>query len=367
MIVLSFGTEAAVVRSYLASMRRRISPPKLLAHVDSPDSRTIHTDRRALTFRGWAISQCGREVTLRIRNGDQTLAETPCDQARGDVFQRHARRFGLNHPFCGFEAKVDLFQFITSDSGTCTLDFHAGESSTTAGPYRVLLATGIPHGRGEYKDVWNTGTHRLDHARLVIAGGLDDEIWRATATGSAQLLRDAVGIAKSDVILEIGCGIGRVGEILAPLCREWIGGDVSDRMLEHMAHRLSHLPNVRPLPLNGYDLRNVPTESVDVVYATAVFLHLDEWERYRYVKDGFRVLRPGGRMMVDGYNLLTDSGWRIFQENEDYYHPRVRPPSVSRASTPQELETYFRRAGYEDIRQAVVDPCVYTWGRKPDR
>ena len=34
------------------------------------------------------------------------------------------------------------------------------------------------------------------------------------------------------------------------------------------------------------------------MYCTGVFRHLDEWDRYRYLLESCRVLKPGGRFAV---------------------------------------------------------------------
>jgi hypothetical protein len=46
---------------------------------------------------------------------------------------------------------------------------------------------------------------------------------------------------------------------------------------------------------------------------------------------------------------MTDEGWAVFEDLAKI-DPARRPPNVSRQSTPQELETYVARAGYENIR-----------------
>ena len=110
-------------------------------------------------------------------------------------------------------------------------------------------------------------------------------------------------------MLEIGCGVGRVGASLAPRCARWIGADVSAEMLRHARAALAGHANVSLVHLNGVDLAGVDDASVDVAYCTGVFMHLDEWERYRYLAEAFRVLRPGGRVYVDNINLLSPEGW----------------------------------------------------------
>lgn len=148
-----------------------------------------------------------------------------------------------------------------------------------------------------------------------------------------------MGISADDVVLEIGAGVGRVGAALAPICKEWIGTDVSDNMIGHMRERLAGFKNVRTVVTDGYGLAPIPSEAVDVVYSTVVFMHLDEWERYNYIKEGFRVLKPGGRMLVDNVDLTSDEGWKFF-ESHCAIAPAERPAQISKTSTPAELETY---------------------------
>ena len=79
-------------------------------------------------------------------------------------------------------------------------------------------------------------------------------------------------------------------------------------------------------------------DSIDVVYCTVVFMHLDEWDRYEYVKEAFRVLKPGGRAYFDNFNLMSEEGWAIF---ESHHQISERPSHISKSSTPQELLKYF--------------------------
>jgi ubiquinone/menaquinone biosynthesis C-methylase UbiE len=181
---------------------------------------------------------------------------------------------------------------------------------------------------------------------------------------TVRLLKQCVGVRQDDVILEIGAGVGRVGAVLAPLCREWIGADVSENMVDYIQRRLQAFDNVRTVVLNGYDLSNIESDSVDLVYCTVVFMHLEEWERYGYVREGLRVLREGGRMLVDNINLVSNEGWALFEQHFAL-PPSERPPHISKPSTPQELEAYFRHAGFTAIEQAENGLWIVTYGVKP--
>ncbi len=98
------------------------------------------------------------------------------------------------------------------------------------------------------------------------------------------------------------------------------------------------MPRLVVLP--GYDLSNIASGSIDLVYCTVVFMHIEEWERYGYIQEGLRVLREGGRMLVDNVNLLSDEGWAFF-ERHFALPPGERPPHISKLSTPQELGKTF--------------------------
>jgi SAM-dependent methyltransferase len=213
--------------------------------------------------------------------------------------------------------------------------------------------------------VWDAQAGSEDAAKLAVAGYTDEAELDRTAAATLALLEETVGVRPADTILEIGCGVGRVGRVLAPRCREWVGADVSANMLAHARRRLADLPNARTVLLNGYDLAGVPTASLSVVYCTVVFMHLEEWERFRYVRDAFRVLKPGGRLFVDNFNLLSDEGWALFGQHLAM-DPLDRPAHVSKSSTPQELAAYFRRAGFSHIRQKETGLWVVTWGVKDE-
>lgn len=44
-------------------------------------------------------------------------------------------------------------------------------------------------------------------------------------------------------------------------------------------------------------------------------MHITDWDRYGYILEAMRVLRPRGRMYVDNLNLLTDEGWAAFEQS----------------------------------------------------
>lgn len=219
--------------------------------------------------------------------------------------------------------------------------------------------------RGDYKSVWNSLSGSKRDAFLVVSGYTDEDQFHEDAEDTMDVLRDTVGIRPDDVFLEIGCGVGRVGRVLSPFVREWIGCDVSRNMLRLAGRRLLGLENVRLQEVSGYDLQPIPDGSVDVVYSTVVFMHLEEWDRYNYVLEAKRVLRPGGRFYCDNVDLASPRGWAVFEDSRLQFRPSERPSQISKASTKPEIETFLRRAGFADVNVANrLDFWVYGWATK---
>jgi SAM-dependent methyltransferase len=220
--------------------------------------------------------------------------------------------------------------------------------------------------RREYGRVWDSVAQSRSDAMKAVAGYDDAGEWARSGRATAEDVAAETGLTAADTVLEIGCGAGRVGEHLAPRCGKWIGADVSRNMLAHAQAALAAAPNVAFVPLSGDGLPASLDASIDVVYCTTVFMHLEEWDRYRYIQDAFRALKPGGRLYVDSFSLLSPDGWALFEQTAKL-PPGERPPHVSKSSTPQELQVFVEKAGFEAIRVRDGQLFVTVIARKPAR
>jgi ubiquinone/menaquinone biosynthesis C-methylase UbiE len=230
---------------------------------------------------------------------------------------------------------------------------------------RALEIYGVQN-RSDYKSTWEALAPTERDARMYVAGHTDTDEWDRSARVTQSVLSEYVGLNPTDIILEIGCGMGRVGKVLAPGCARWIGTDISSGMLDCARHQLAGFENIELVELKDVGLEPIADASIDLVYCTVVFMHLLEWDRYRYVEEAKRVLKPGGRCYFDNVDITTDHGWKVFLESAHF--PRnERPPHLSMTSSGDELETYGTRAGFADV-------AIHRWGgawvaltgRKPD-
>ena len=187
---------------------------------------------------------------------------------------------------------------------------------------------------------------------------------RESARPTVRNLSELAGITVQDDVLEFGCGVGRIGRELAPLCRSWTGSDISKNMLTYASERLGGLGNVRLKLLQGEGLSEFADSSFDVVYCTNMLAHLDEIDRWYYVQDAFRVLRPGGRLFIDTIDVESDEGWAMFVQGPSPHLESARLPFMPRFSTAAELKNYAHRAEFAQVETHHRPPLVILIAQK---
>ncbi|MEO8286659.1 MAG: class I SAM-dependent methyltransferase [Chloroflexota bacterium] len=219
----------------------------------------------------------------------------------------------------------------------------------------------------DYKKIWDNLSVSFEDAGHFVGYEGDEQQIRANGAKTAAFLRDVLQIGPNDRVLEIGCGIARIGRELAPYCGEWHGADISGNMIAHARGRTKDIPNIflDELPESSLDIFS--DNYFDCVYSSIVFMHLDKVEVFRYIKDALRVLAPGGRAYFDTYNILSPEAWQQFQDIVQNYPAGKRPGHVSQFSTPQELQKYLEEAGFHSIHIDGQNPqLVVALGRKPE-
>ena len=329
--------------------------------VDTPRNGQVYS--AWLEVKGWATSLNGGAVRVRLDLNGRTARTLAPAGNRPDV----ALAYSDYHvsPECGFETRIPRAEMPDTEECRLTISVLVGSRVRDQRTFTIFRhPEPLPaNPRGDYAEVWNQAAPSDQVARTSVCCTDDEQEYARSGKSSAETIRRDAEISTSDDVLEIGCGTGRIGVHLAPYCRSWVGADVSAKMIGYAQQRLRDHPNVTFTLLNGYDLGGLADESVDVVYCMAVFMHLDEWDRFRYMSDSFRVLRAGGRIYFDNFNLAGDDGWRLF-EDLARRDPARRPPNISKASTAEELHTYALRAGFADVKVYPGPLWVAVFGRK---
>lgn len=157
---------------------------------------------------------------------------------------------------------------------------------------------------------WRAGFDRLA-ATSPEAGvalyALGDPALLAAATAEVVEALDGWGLlGEGRDALDLGCGMGRFTEAMAPRLRSVLGLDISPGMVAE-ARRRSGRPNAAYAVGSGRDLAGVTDATVDLVLAADVFPYLVEAGlAAAHVAEVARVLRPGGVAAVLNYSYRGD-------------------------------------------------------------
>ena len=204
-----------------------------------------------------------------------------------------------------------------------------------------------------YKDTWNDRSKSAEAAIAAVDGSTDETIVQHTGRWGAEQVKAGLDVQPGDHVLELGCGVGRIGRELAPSCGHWTGVDISENMIRHARNRLSALGNVSFHQLTRTSLDMLADNSIDKAYSIAVFCHMDKEDLYLYLQELNRVVKPGGLIFVETWNLASDIGWQRWA-----YEPRVwknadhtqrKDVARNQFCTPDEFELYVSKAGFHPL------------------
>ena len=131
---------------------------------------------------------------------------------------------------------------------------------------------------------------------------------RATREIVAQLEMWNV-LSQKRVVLDIGCGIGRVAAELAPRVREVHGIDVSAKMIAAATRRCGQMENVKFQKGNGRDLSEFGDQAFEAAVAVDTFPYLNQSGAdlvRSFFSESWRVLKPGGDLVILNYSYRGD-------------------------------------------------------------
>lgn len=273
----------------IRSVIRKVTPSDFYASLERPFAQEATSEK--IIVRGWAYSTRARQVSGEIiieRGRSGTAADSASaitiplqfTVSRADV--AHNFQLSGDRTRVGFEHEIPWSKLGSSSAARVTVHLKNEVSSLHYGPLLVFRVE--PHNlqnRSDYKSVWESVTEDHGAAMEAVAGFRNYDEFMASGISTANTMIDRLAITKDDVVRQIGCGTARIGAALAASCKKWIGTDISAKMLEYARQNLRGIDNAEVLELPTCSLSPFADGSIDCVYCSAVFMHLDEWDHYR--------------------------------------------------------------------------------------
>ncbi len=156
-------------------------------------------------------------------------------------------------------------------------------------------------------------------------------------------------VKKGSVVLEAGCGQGRIIDLLKDKCANIIGIDFVQEVAENTAEKFKNYKNVKVIYGDVSDMPYIPDESVDYVLCTFNTLGtIPEPYDKKAVEEFKRVVKPNGKIVISVYSknalkeqlaLYEKANWEVIAYDDKAVY--TAEGLVSRRYNEKELFSYF--------------------------
>jgi ubiquinone/menaquinone biosynthesis C-methylase UbiE len=150
------------------------------------------------------------------------------------------------------------------------------------------------------------------------------DLFRAATDEVVLKMREWELVRPAHVVLDLGCGNGRIVEAIAPDVRLVIGLDISRRLLGAARVRCAACSNALFILSSGLDLATFADEQFDGICAVDCFPYLvQSGLAERHLQECARILRPAGRVLILNYSYSEDPHGAEFGRHAWEYGLRV--------------------------------------------
>ena len=221
--------------------------------------------------------------------------------------------------------------------------------------YRALLRRPHPnrlnHTAQDYRRIVRNllkrhpGDRALALAQAI--GAVDMDAFRSQGDGHVAVLRHH-GLADGMSVYDLGCGCGRTAQALqrSGWKGQYTGADVVPELLAELE---LHCPDYAVV-LHCDPSVAASDSSVDIIFHWSVFTHLFPAECYLYLQDGFRALKPGGRMVFSFLELEEPLHDRIWRMNVDHLINGRRAAQLDQFLHRDWIRRFALQAGFTEPR-----------------
>jgi len=224
-------------------------------------------------------------MTLLIEAADVVEAQAALTMAAGTCVAADAERY-----------REALGLLLASPAAFATVRAVLGEVAHDAGP-----AASAEAGIARVRDAFDRAARVHPEGSVALYALGDAGLLRAATAEIVAWLEARGLVGRGRAVLDIGCGIGRFVQALAPLMGRVTGIDVSGAMIEAAEALCAGLPNTHLRVTSGHDLSDFEDGAFDLLLAVDSFPYLADAGPgllERHVEEAARVLKPCGDLVI---------------------------------------------------------------------
>lgn len=194
----------------------------------------------------------------------------------------------------------------------------------------------------------------------AILRGVDNEqeFWKRGEEDASRLLKF---VNRESIVLDVGCGIGRVMKFIAPYCKEIHGVDTSALILRRAKKELKGLKNCFFYRTDFKRFDICCADSFDLIYSFFTLQHMEKEDAYLCLMRMRNLLKPGGIVYMQFPDFTSDHYFSLFEEyalSGSRYGARVR------FYTKAEIEKLFEGVRLRLLAYVKENENVFVTGMK---
>lgn len=179
-------------------------------------------------------------------------------------------------------------------------------------------------------------------ARSIGAENMDD--FRRQGDGHVAVLKHH-GLLDAMSLYDLGAGCGRTAQALqrSGWKGEYLGADVVPELLGELERQCPTYATVIELD----QAIAAPSSSIDMICVWSVFSHLHPPETYLFIRDAYRALKPGGKLLFTFLEMEEPEHERVWEAVQRHVQAAVPAEQLDTFLHRDWIRRYARDAGFE--------------------
>jgi SAM-dependent methyltransferase len=202
------------------------------------------------------------------------------------------------------------------------------------------------------RNAWEVETD--EHMLLALTGHVSREEYLQNRKERAVEVLDLCRIGPAQRGFEIGSGDGTVAKILSPHCHSLDCTDISSSFLAAARRNCAQCRNLSFHQIGSDYLAFLPSNAYDFGFALHVFIHLNAYDIFHYLRDVRRLLRKGGSFLFDACDLGVQMLDGFREHAQIYRSDPARVRGLLNFNSAVALKTLIEEVGFSAPNLSIL-------------